>query len=253
MDTANFPQPQASKYFHGGKGDLLLLIIAVLPLLVVSFFDASLGLLAFCLLMWVTVPWAYLEKIDKQVIKYYTNAKKEKATQKELEFISRPYRWVRSSTRAFFTAGIFFLMDAILELGQRAFPTLFPETYGVIFWAGVIFIGIAMFEAYRMMEFVLYMSEISELTYKDVGVFAIIATTVGFLGSFNAIELLYILPRLGTYGWVGLTYGIAILLSFIGSALLVIYRKSIRGRTVLGLILFMLPWIVLGLWAVHVI
>ena len=103
--------------------------------------DASLALLAFALLMWLALPWAFVEPVKKGV---QTNI--GELAQKALDGIvpleekkeeERPKQWLSRGTASFMYAGIWFLVQWLLDFANILvipIPVFFLAGIGFLFW-----------------------------------------------------------------------------------------------------------------------
>jgi hypothetical protein len=87
--------------------------------------------LGFSLLMWVTLPWAFAEYIDK-LLKAHISTILIKSETSEL---NDPHDWLYDGTHAVLYSGALFLLGALISLAQQR--GAIPEIQGInprYFW-----------------------------------------------------------------------------------------------------------------------
>ncbi|MDV3277779.1 MAG: hypothetical protein LYZ69_04845 [Nitrososphaerales archaeon] len=137
------------------------------------FFEPSLGLAAFSLLMWITMPWAFAEHMKAEREKLY----------------------LVLSQRLFFTSGLIFVATVIIDLFQEPAPSATSVPLTLYFGAGAVALFLGMFFAYLVVE--------SYTNYWGVKKFMVFgaAIQIGYavslmvFGSFYAFEFFYLSPH----------------------------------------------------------
>lgn len=113
--------------------------------------DASLGLLAFCLLMWVTLPWAFSEPVEKGrknpvlILKYIDS-------EEELE---SPKDWLESGAMLYAASGFFYLLTVLVDLAKPNINTLTNFNPAVIFVVANVLFIMAIYYTHLVISFVL--------------------------------------------------------------------------------------------------
>jgi hypothetical protein len=126
------------------------------------YFDPSLGLVAFSFLMWVTLPWAFLDQLQKV---------KDKQRRVLSADIRMARDWLASATFSFLAAGIVFLLESVFDLGAPELQVLNAHPFvsvsillPLFFVFGLIVLGFAIFRANQVIYFILYPLRISRIS-----------------------------------------------------------------------------------------
>lgn len=235
--------------FSFSRENVILLVVGLWPLIVLSYLDASLGLVAFSILMWATLPWAYLKQVDDSVNAEIRMLDAQKEPEEEYTFANRPYWWIRTGTRMFFFAGVCYLAQAMVSLASQANPTLIPdEAYGLFFWGGSVLLIWAMFDSYRVIEYVMS-RKIPTYTGRMIATLAIWVVVISALETVQLFVLVGIVPNLQAFGPAGYVYAATGVLSFAGLFFAAItFSSEWTNLKKLAYLLLALPWVVLVLW-----
>jgi len=191
--------------------------------------DASIGLLAFCLLMWATLPWAFSEPIEK-----FTK-KPEFTHQYSHEELESPRNWLSSGATDYSISGFFYLLTILIDLAKPSVAYLTDFLSGAIFVLGTLFFVFALYYTRLVINFVLKPDRLPntfidglELKTPNAIFFSVI--WFGFdlllLSLFSASELLNP-SSLTAFGKV--LYATT-LFSLIGMTMLIVVRKRERSN-----------------------
>lgn len=209
--------------------------------------DASLALLAFALLMWLALPWAFVELVNKGV---QTNI--GELAQKALDGIvpleekkeeERPKQWLSRGTASFMYAGIWFLVQWLLD-----FANILVIPIPVFFLAGIGFLFWGFFETYRVIQFVLNPERTPEI-YEPITMLRIFSAVLGLVYVYVFVYQLYF--RIYAESPLNILITASFPISLIGVALIwqMKWRERLVWRRFVPSILFIgLPvWIIVAI------
>ncbi len=145
---------------------LLVGYTAILMLVLTELANLSLGLVAFTWLMWVTLPWAFGERLD-----YFELKKKIEASGFSSGRLITPLdvkkaeHWLTSAQDEFLGAGAIFLIAGMLDLAspsltgptaviQLQYPFSFQFLETIAFLGALFTLGVAVFRAQQVIKFI---------------------------------------------------------------------------------------------------
>lgn len=242
---------------------IFLGIVTIIFYIMGIFFDPSLGLTAFSLLMWVTLPWAFLDQLTLQKIrKRWAGASEDD--------LRRTNNWLRDGTLFFLLSGITFMMSAIIDLVLPALETTNPNPPFPMFYFSVItfifglsVLSFAIFRTHQVIYFLLYPASIKRIVQfpSELGRVVSDLASIGILFLFWFFDLSVFISTLYSIVILHLPLsiqGIVLMISlFVGSLgifpLLISLRRQLGRRDVIIPIMILNPLLVLFLITVKVL
>lgn len=111
--------------------DLIFLGVATCIFFIMgALFEPSLGLVAFSLLLWVTLPWAFLDQLTPTKIR-------QKYPEVSEENVKRSKDWLGEGANGFLLAGIVFLLSAFTDLASPTLEHVNPNLSFLIFYSSI--------------------------------------------------------------------------------------------------------------------
>jgi hypothetical protein len=209
--------------------------------------DASLALLVFALSMWVALPWAFVELVNKRV-RDKIGELAEKALDgmvalEEKKEEERPKQWLARGTACFMYAGMWFLVQWLFDFANILvipIPAFFLAGLGFLFWG--------FFETYRVIQFVLNPDRTDEI-YAPITMIRIFSAVLGLAYAYVFVYQLYF--RVYAESPLDFVLTASFPISLIGVALIwrIKWREKLVWRRFVPSILFVgLPvWIVVAI------
>jgi hypothetical protein len=196
--------------------------------------EVALGLAAFSLLMWVTMPWAFLDMIEKR----------KKRLPPHLEYAGdRPKEWLVYSYQLFLVSGIAFVVSALLTF-TPPLPTI-PDLYSLIFFViGVTALALAFVEASRVIDFVVWPNEVAAITAVSTVRPLVYRLFIGFIGTYylfaDYVSFTYFQPP-QPWNAYGAAIGVSLVLGFIAMIPTLWAHKMGRNSSLLVTFTFASP------------
>lgn len=235
-------------------GVVTVLAMSILSIPLVSpLAQASLGLVAFSFLMWITMPWAYAEAIEKARVR----AKIGKPELLADPMYDKPIEWLDQAHLFYLWSGAIFLVDALAILGSDAFPpanlqgtVYLPYLYEVMFMVGVGFMAFAILRSQQVIAFILHPERLETVAHYEIEV--LVATrniSLIVVSLFWAIDLtfglLYAYASIFTSQTLFIYFQTALFIAGAGGIipLIISFRRKEVGRSDLfGPILVFIPF-----------
>jgi hypothetical protein len=192
--------------------------------------DAALGLVAFSLLMWATLPWAFSELVER-LLKAEDLA--GRYSHKELK---APSHWLENGTTGFSVSGFLYLLTVLVDIAKPNISLLSDFNSGVIFAAATLFFVIALYYTRLVIGFVLRPERLPNTFFEGIEVKTwgdlLVPTTFGlldvfFLYSLYPVSYLINPSILSGYGQALLA---SLILSLVGIVMLIALRKKEHSR-----------------------
>jgi hypothetical protein len=223
--------------------------------------EPALAMAAFSWIMWVTLPWAFGERLDFLPLR-------KKAEERAFKFpnermiteldLARARDWLTDSHDSFLAAGIVFLMRGFLDAASNTsfpslftnLPTLLDELSLLTLLFSVFALGVAVYRGQQAIKFISRPSRIDEIArfgsfYATSLTKQVMSGFVIGLGVFN-IVLAYIFFPLWHASASNLVAALQVLdVSFVLGAIglgIVLLERPSGKRRVVGPILVILPW-----------
>jgi hypothetical protein len=231
-------------------------------------FEPSLGIATFCFLMWVTLPWAFLDMLDLEKIQ----KRKPQADLTELD-IEKARGWLAAGTLYFLGSGGIFLLAALADIISPAITSLNPHSaFSPTLLSALSFLGALSFMLYAVLRthqviyFLLNPTKFGQVTefpkqaglaLREIGVIVIapyaVMTALLLIFFIYPVAVLHELPH-GPTAWVYYVLVVGYVIGLIG--LYPVLRRSkntFRKRDAIGLFMLLIPYIIAFLIVVKVL
>ncbi len=209
----------------------------------VYFDELSLALVGFSLIMWITMPWAFEERLRKIIEKYPKSDKSIK--------------YLENATRAFLASSIMFMIDTIGQLIFEITPTPPPTTQINLllfssFGVGIGFLVFAMVYTNVVITTLFHPEIPPEKTISETKSTTILFTrnlglfvALVFFGTFDSVLFVFTVPYFFTEPLTDKVLIVAYAISIIG---VVFSGKELFSRTIsrlswIGPVLIAIPWV----------
>ena len=218
----------------------------------VSISDIGISLMIFAFTGWITLPWAFHERIEKHIDKKVKELRKKSIDDEgTIQLIKQPLSWIRQGRRAFLYSGILLLLSLIGEVSQSSLTSQAVLAVELLFVIAVGIFFIACFQTYRVVEYY------SNPDYRPERVpwASVSFLTFIFAGElFSITALISILPfiaLLGKFTLIAQIYTISLFAGVIGMTWLFLINLKKRDNeihiSIPALILYFSPWVVLAI------